>query len=67
MENESVSNEENELEQIQYLQMIVEIRRKAFMQIVFGLLWWMGSAVAMFFALSSTGGYTTSFGVGWWV
>ena len=56
MESESASNEENELEQIQYLQMIVEIRKKAFLQILFGLLWWMGSAIAMFFALSSTGG-----------
>ncbi len=56
MDNQSMSNEENELEQIQYLQMIIEIRRRAFMQILYGLFWWMGTAIAMYFALTSTGG-----------
>lgn len=56
MDNQSMSNEENELEQNQYLQMIIDIRKRAFMQILYGLLWWMGTVIAMYFALTSTGG-----------
>jgi len=56
MDERPVGDEQNELEQLQYMQMIVEIRQKAFMQVLYGLLWWMGSAIAMYFALSSTGG-----------
>ena len=55
MDENLPSEEDNELEQLQYLKMIIDIRKKAFMQILFGLMWWLGSAIAMYFALSSTG------------
>jgi hypothetical protein len=60
--DQPLGEENNELEQLQYLQMIVEVRQKAFMQIVYGLLWWSGSAIAMYFALSTTGDSVYWFG-----
>jgi hypothetical protein len=44
----------SDYEQMQYVLMIVELRKKAFRQILYGLAWWSGSAVAMYFALAST-------------
>ena len=41
-------------EQMQYVLMIVELRKRALRQILYGLAWWSGSAVAMYFALAST-------------
>ena len=55
MVDQPVGEENIELQQLEYLQMIADVRQKAFMQIVYGLLWWSGSAIAMYFALSSTG------------
>jgi hypothetical protein len=50
------SDEESQFEQENLMRMIVEIRQKAFLQIVYGLLWWLGSSIAMAIALSMTGG-----------
>ena len=61
-ENENNSDEQNEKDYLQYVQMITQIRQQAFKQIVYGLLWWMGSAVAMYFALAATGETTYWFG-----
>ena len=54
MEDQPISDEQNELEQLQYMQLIVEMRQKAFRQIIYGLLWWLASATAMYFALATT-------------
>ena len=54
MENDQNNEQENEIDPNQVAAMIAEIRQKAFMQIIYGLLWWLGSAVAMYFALAST-------------
>ena len=61
-ENGNNSDEQNEIDPLQYVQMITQIRQQAFKQIVYGLLWWMGSAVAMYFALAATGETTYWFG-----
>ena len=53
MEDQPISDEQNELEQLQYMQIIVEVRQKAFRQIIFGLLWWLASATAMYFSMTS--------------
>ena len=53
MEDQPISDEQNELEQLQYMQLIVEMRQKAFRQIIYGLLWWLASATAMYFAMTS--------------
>lgn len=55
MSTQPVGDHENELEKLHLLQMVLEIRQRAFLQIVYGLLWWMGSAFAMAIALSLTG------------
>ncbi len=55
MDDQPLSDEQKELQQLQYMQMIVEVRQKAFMQIIYGLLWWLASATAMYFAMTSTG------------
>jgi hypothetical protein len=49
------SEEQNELEQADLMRMVIEIRQKAFLQIVYGLLWWLGSSIAMVIALAMTG------------
>ncbi len=54
MDDQPLSDEQRELQQLQYMQMIVEVRQKAFRQVIYGLLWWMGSATAMYFALATT-------------
>ena len=54
--DEPVSNpNQPDAEHLQLLQLIVDLREKAFRQIIFGFLWWLGSAIAMYFALASTG------------
>ena len=55
MIEKSPSDEESQFEQENLMRMMVEIRQKAFLQIVYGLLWWLGSAIAMAIALSMTG------------
>lgn len=54
MESEQNNEQKNLIDPNQITAMVAEIREKAFMQIIFGLLWWLGSAVAMYFALAST-------------
>lgn len=54
MENPAGSSEFSEQEKAQYLNMILEIRQKAFQQIIFGLGWWVASAIAMYVAMQST-------------
>jgi hypothetical protein len=61
-ENGNTSDEQNEIDPLQYVQMITQIRQQAFKQIIYGLLWWMGSAVAMYFALAATGETTYWYG-----
>jgi len=41
---------------------VAEIRRKAQRQILYGLLWWSGSAIAMYFALTAKGSTTYWYG-----
>jgi hypothetical protein len=62
MNEQPVGDDEEQLEQLQLLQMVLEIRQRAFLQIVYGLLWWMGSAIAMAIALSLTGDSVYWFG-----
>ena len=54
MEDNRGNEQEKKVEHDQIAARVVDIRQKAFMQIIYGLLWWLGSAVAMYFALAST-------------
>ena len=55
MDQQNNESQEPTLEQQQIMQMVVELRRKAFMQVIYGLAWWLASATAMYFAMTSTG------------
>jgi hypothetical protein len=55
MTEDSYQNSQESLEKLQIMQMILVIREKAFRQIIFGLLWWVGSSIAVAVAMSMTG------------
>lgn len=55
MDESQNSQEKNEVDLNQIALMVTELRQKAFMQIIYGLLWWLGSSAAMYFALASKG------------
>ena len=55
MSEQNESPQEPSLEQLQLMGMVIELREGAFRQIIYGLGWWIASAVAMYFALAESG------------
>jgi len=49
------SNEPSEEEIADLMALLVATRQRAYNQLLFGIAWWAGSSVAMYFALTSTG------------
>ncbi len=49
------TNEPSEQEIAELMALLVATRQRAYNQLLFGLAWWGGSSVAMYFALTSTG------------
>lgn len=50
-----MSEEElSEIEKMQLVVAVIEARNEAFKQVIWGALWWAGSAIAMYWALGST-------------
>jgi hypothetical protein len=52
----------SESRDLEFMQLIVELRTQATKQLLYGLAWWVASAVAVFIALGSTGGTVYWFG-----
>ena len=55
MSESSQNPQEFNNDQLQLMEMIIELRKKAFLQIIFGLAWWLGSSIAMYVAMAQTG------------
>jgi hypothetical protein len=54
-DNEASTNSNPEVTFEELAAQVMAIRGMAIRQVIFGLLWWLASAIAMFFALESTG------------
>lgn len=62
MENNKENSDFTEQEKFELIQMMIVLRQKATRQILFGLGWWVASAIAMYVAMQSTGGTTYWYG-----
>ena len=55
MDEQEANDQVSEFERQQYLLELIHIRNQAQRQILYGIAWWLGSSIAMYFALTSTG------------